>query len=332
MTMPLVYFYAPHEIQQKSIREDPTVWSGFHSNFTAWIAQTYCYLKQAGFPCKIAKTIPEEGILIADRDTLDNDYPFLDRVLLICVQSDKEYHPSAHLHIVYNPLTWEKTQNSLWNPHLIGHWPMPGLIPRDPQRNTLVRNVSYIGTRGQLAEELKSPAWPDSLTNLDCHWLPIWDKLRWHDYTDLDVIVAARSFDDRNYPNKGCIKLINAWHAGVPSILNPELGFLAVRQTELDFMIVSSLEETIEAVSYLKSHPDIYQKMVANGYQRAQEYSQKVILDQWLKFLQNIAFPTYERWSNLSRVYKRRLFIQRYVTFKYYRAIHKISRLVSPQR
>jgi glycosyltransferase involved in cell wall biosynthesis len=144
--------------------------------------------------------------------------------------------------------------------------------------------------------------------------------------------VAARSFDSRNYPNKGCIKLINAWHAGVPSILTPELGFLAARKTELDFMIVRSLEETIAAVSYLKSHPDIYQKMIENGYQRAKEYSSEIILNQWLNFLQNIAFPTYERWLTLSRAYKRRLFIRRYITFKSYRAIHKISCLVSPQR
>lgn len=325
--MRTVYFYAPGEIRQKNIKEDQTLWTGDHSNFTAWIAQTYFHLRQAGFPCEIAGEIPEQGILIADRDTLDNDYPFLDKVMLVCVKSDKEYHPSAHLHIVYNPSSWEKVKDSIWNPHLISHWPMPGLIPRDRERNTLVENISYIGTRGQLAPELRSEAWPESLATLNCHWMPIWDRFQWNNYTNLDVIVAARSFDSRNYPNKGSIKLINAWHAGVPALLTPELGFLAERKTELDFIIIHSLEEAIEAVRRLKSSPELYQKMVENGYERAKEHTIETTLNQWMSFFKDVAFPTYDQWSALSQFEKRWLFSQRYLAFKYDRFKHKINNL-----
>ncbi|MGB3511922.1 MAG: hypothetical protein WBA93_22325 [Microcoleaceae cyanobacterium] len=134
--MSKVYFYAPDETRQKKIQEEQTQWTGFHSNFTPWIAQTYFHLKKSGFPCEIAKKIPNKGILIAERDTLDNNNPFLDEVMLICVKSDKEYHPSAHLHIVHNPSSREKTKNSIWNPYFISHWPMPGLISRDIKRHT----------------------------------------------------------------------------------------------------------------------------------------------------------------------------------------------------
>ena len=90
-----IYFYAPDTVRQENIEKDQSQWTGFHSNFTAWIAQTYFYLKKAGFRWEIATQIPHQGILIADRDTLDNEYPFLNDVMLICVKSDKEYHPSA---------------------------------------------------------------------------------------------------------------------------------------------------------------------------------------------------------------------------------------------
>ncbi len=327
--MSTIYFYAPDPIRQKNIQQDHTQWTGFHSNFTAWIAQTYFYLKQTGLKCEIAHKIPEKGILIADRDTLDNDYPFLDEVMLICVQSDKEYHPSAYLHVVYNPDTWEKSKNSIWNPHLIGHWPMPGLIPRDKKRQSLVKNISYIGTRSQLAAELKSKAWQESLADCDCSWQPIWERSQWHDYTNLDAIVAGRSFDSKNYPNKGSIKLINAWHAGVPAILTPELGFMAERRTELDFLIVRSCQEALQAIQKLKKEPQLYQKIVENGLERAKEYSIETVLTQWVNFFDNVAFPIYKQYSNMSKLQKKILFTKRFVEFKYSRMKHKINRFLT---
>jgi hypothetical protein len=323
--IPTVYFYAPDEAQQKNIQQDHRQWTGFHSNFTAWISQTYFYLKQAGFSCEVAHTIPEQGILIADRDTLDNDYPFLENVMLICVQSDKEYHPSAHLHIVYNPVRWEKTKNSIWNPHLISHWPMPGIIPRSSERKQLVQNISYIGTRSQLASELKSDIWKQDVEALSCQWQPIWDHSQWHNYHDLDVIVAARSFDDRVYPNKGSIKLINAWRAGVPAILTPELGFMNERKSELDFWVVRSYQEVLRAVSYLQNNPSHYQKMIENGLERAKEHTMDITLNQWLDFFHHVAFPTYEKWEKMSQLEKRWLFNQRFFYFKISRAKNKLS-------
>ncbi|MGB3511923.1 MAG: hypothetical protein WBA93_22330 [Microcoleaceae cyanobacterium] len=102
--------------------------------------------------------------------------------------------------------------------------------------------------------------------SLDCYWQPIWNTSQWNDYTNLDVIVAARSFDYNNhYPNKGSIKLINAWHSGVPAILTPELGFMAERKTDLDFIIIRSSQEALGAICRLKKNPELYQKMVDNG-------------------------------------------------------------------
>jgi hypothetical protein len=171
--METIYFYAPDALRQENIQADHNQWTGFHSNFTPWIAQTYFHLRKAGWPCEISTQIPERGILIADRDTLDNNYPFLDQVMLICVKSDAEYHPSAHLHVIYNSADLKL---SLWNPYRLDHWPMPGLIPRDTNRGHLVANISYIGTRSQLAPELKSSQWLETLDSLNLHWQPVLDS------------------------------------------------------------------------------------------------------------------------------------------------------------
>jgi hypothetical protein len=109
--------------------------------------------------------------------------------------------------------------------------------------------------------------------------------------------------------------------------LTPELGFLAERKTELDFIIIHSLEEAIEAVRRLKSSPELYQKMVENGYKRAKEHTIETTLNQWISFFEDVAFPTYEKWSALSQIEKRWLFSQRYLAFKYGRQKQKINNL-----
>lgn len=325
--MQKIYFYAPSIIHQKIIQEDHTQWMGHHSNFMAWIAQTYFYLKQAGVKCEITEKIPNEGILIADRDTLASNYPFLDQVMLICAKSDKEYHPSAHLHTVHNPLDWEREKNTIWHPHLINHWPMPGLIPRDKKRFSKVENIAYIGSKSQIAAELESTKWKDALLSLNCYWMPIFNNTQWNDYSCLDVIVAARSFESDIYLNKGAIKLLNAWHGGVPAILTPESGFMAERKTDLDFMIVRSLEEAVQSVEKLKNSPELYQKMVENGYERAKEYTIQKTIEKWVLFFNDVAFPAYAEWSKLSKTQKRVLFLKRYFNFKYNRVKDKFAQI-----
>ncbi|MBR8830188.1 MAG: hypothetical protein N5P05_002848 [Chroococcopsis gigantea SAG 12.99] len=327
--MVAVYFYAPSKKAQKNIQQPQDQWTGIHSNFTAWIAQTYFHLKRAGFPCEIATKIPDEGILVAEQESVEKYYPLLDNVMLVYTRSDQDYHPSAHLHIVHNRLSWEKTRNSLWNPHFIEHWPMPGIIPRDRTRETLVENISYIGTRSQLAPELKSQSWTDALEDLNCRWKPIWETHQWNDYNDLDVIVAARSFDARSYPLKGPIKLLNAWQAGVPAILTPESGFMAERKTDLDFIIVRSLQEAIAAIRYLQDNPDLYQKMSINALERAQDYTVERVLKQWLDFFNDVAFPAYLEWTSMSHASRKQIFRKRFLYFKTLRVGDKISRLIS---
>jgi hypothetical protein len=69
-------------------------------------------------------------------------------------------------------------------------------------------------------------------------------------------------FDSNTYANKGAIKLINTWHAGVSAILTPESGFLAERKTDLDFLIIHSQEEAIQAIDRLKNEPKLYGSMI----------------------------------------------------------------------
>lgn len=316
--MNIIYFYAPDQEKVELMKKDYSKWSGDSSNF-GWIAPTYFYLKAAGFTCEIATRIPEQGIILADRDTLGDGQKELNQVMLICAKGDREFHPYAHLHIVQNPVEFKLYKNSIWRPYYIPFWPQPELIPRAKERKCLVENVAYIGAESQLAKELKSEKWVKYLESLGCKWLPIFEKRKWNNYRDIDLVVASRSFDKITYTNKPASKLINCWRAGVPAILTPETAFIAEKRSELDFLSVESLEDAIAAVKKLKSDPELYQAMVENGLKRAQAFTQEKTIEQWVNFFNQVAFPAYEEWRKTSEKQKNILFFRRYIRLKLHR-------------
>jgi hypothetical protein len=127
-----IQFYTPRETDLSLLLHDYSKWHGISSNFVGWVAQTYFYLKRLGFDCVPARTIPDEGILLTDWDTMNQFFRPLDRVMLVSARSDGMYHPSAHFNILHNPSVCERDRHSIWNPQFVPHWPMPGLIRRNP--------------------------------------------------------------------------------------------------------------------------------------------------------------------------------------------------------
>ncbi|OLP15512.1 hypothetical protein BST81_25960 [Leptolyngbya sp. 'hensonii'] len=313
-----VYFYAPDKQTHRFFEQErEEVIKACSNSFTAWIVSTYLQVKQVGISCEVIDHIPQKGIVIADRDTLGNKYPYLGQAMLICAKSDKEFHPSAHLHVVHNSAILDKTgKNSLWKPYYIPHWSQPGLVPRSHNRGSLVENVAFIGTRTNLAKEFFSEKWVSALKDLGCRWIPVFDSEKWSDYSNIDVIIAIRDFDQHIFSHKPASKLINSWHASVPAILAPESAFLSIRNSELDFLIVHSIEEAISAVRELKNNPTLYFSMIEHGLNRAQEFSDEKITDYWITFFKNYVFPEYDRWLKSSTVSRMSLFLRRYFRLK----------------
>lgn len=326
--MHTIHFYAPQDVQHPLLVHDYTTWHGTSSNFVGWVAQTYFYLKRLGFDCVPSRTIPEEGILLADWDTMNQFFRPLDRVMLISARSDGMYHPSAHFNILHNPSLCEQDRNSIWNPHFVPHWPMPGLIRRNPERGLSPRTVAYIGHPSQLAPELQAPEWGERLRSIGLDWVNIESPYLWHDLSAVDVIVAARKFDGHPYLGKGANKLFNAWHAGIPAVLSPEVGFLAERRSELDFLLARNVDEAFEAVKRLKESPDLYRAMVANGAERSRDHSIEKTADRWVRFFNDVAFPEYPRWSAYSLAWKRSLHLRRYTAFRMIRLRMRIKALL----
>ncbi len=294
--LPPIYFYIPESDWRDDIPERPGIfWDGFDKGIFIWTAQTYLYLKADGFPCELVKAIPHEGIVIAHRDSFPYELRPTEKVLMICIKPDRNPHPYAQLQIVQNRKDNSISKKSYYMPH----WIQPGLIPRNPERGDCFENIGYFGVSHNLAPELKATSWSKQLEELGLSW-EIMPQNRWHDYSNIDAVVAVRNFQKQDYTDKPATKLCNAWHAGVPAILGQESAFQSERKNEFDYFEVSSVDDAITVLKCLKEDPQLCQKVRENGKYRSQETTPQNTVKQWRNFLEYIAVPEYKLWCNLS--------------------------------
>ncbi|MEM6352274.1 MAG: hypothetical protein AAF766_16075 [Cyanobacteria bacterium P01_D01_bin.14] len=281
-----------------------------------WTIQTYFRLCEAGVDCQLVGNIPQKGILIAHWDSLPNYFMPGPELLCVCIQADRPKHAYAQIHIVQNPLdassqAADTCQGSLnrGNFH-IRHWPQPDLIPRSPDAGDRFRRVVHMGWSDSIAPELLSDGWRQKLSAMGLEWAIV-SPDRWHDYSNVDAILSVRSFDYvGQYLYKPASKLINAWQAGVPAILGRESAFRAERQSELDYIEVTSVDEALAALIYLQNGPVRRTAMIENGRQRAQSTSASAVVTAWQTFLTEVAEPAYTDWCH-QPLLRKRLFLQR---------------------
>lgn len=309
--IPPVYFYMhPSEMPADGVPDDADImWSGFIDYMRqpgiglnpaitsySWVLQTFLHLRQTGFKCKITATIPDEGIIIVHRAALPFNFKPKPRQLIVCIKADFEIHPYAQLHVVQNPEEVKTVRDSFF----IRHWLQPGLIKRDPARGNKFENIAFFGAIGSLAPELFDPDWSAMLESIGLHWQMPAEK-HWHDYSNIDAVIAVRSFSlEQNYQHKPATKLHNAWLANVPAIVGTDSAFRIERQSELDYIEVTSIDSTIAALKRLRDDNHLYEAMVKNGQVRSLQLTTKSLVERWQEFITHKAIPAYYQWCELS--------------------------------
>jgi len=325
MRLPPIYFYIPQSYWPSKIPASADkAWKGFGIGIYAWTLQTYLRLKADGFPCELVPELPEEGIVLLHRNSLrvHNQLKPAKNLLLICLKAELSQYPYAQLQVVQNPTESKTFKNSYYLPH----WPQPGLIPRNPTRGDRFENIAFFGHLTNLAAELLEPDWQRQIQGLGLNWCPRlncnrWDNYDeiddyWHDYSNIDAVVAVRSFERlENYLTKPATKLYNAWLAGVPAVLGCESAYRAERQSEFDYLEVATPAELIVALKRLREHPKLREAIVKNGQIRAQAIQPSQITAKWRSFLEDIAVPTYYLWCSKPRWWQQVILRSSYLAF-----------------
>lgn len=273
---------------------DWRIWRGTKSRRRAWIVQTYLRLKQAGYEVSISGQLPREGVVVLlVEDQFKRAFkaqfsPAHRNLFVLSIRADIEgfRSPIADAEVVQNGKFADGRRV-----FFIPHWPQPGLIPRDRSRGTTIRTISFKGRNGSFRKEFHSERFTGFLKERNLvfdYGVPQNGTLpMWHDYASTDLLLAVRP--DWKWGKLRCekpaTKLINAWHAGVPAIVGPEYAFRELRRSDLDFIEVNSVEESISAITMLMEKPDLYEAMVENGLERARDFTPERITERWAHVL-----------------------------------------------
>ncbi|KKD35621.1 MAG: hypothetical protein WAN66_04420 [Limnoraphis robusta] len=337
MLKPIIYFYIPRDLFPKQFPQNINEnWPGFCLGIYAWTLQTYLRLKADGFPCQLVDELPQSGIVIVHRKCLyvHKQLKPGQNLLLICMKSDVDFYPYAQLHVVQNP----QEVSTINSRYYIPHWTQPGLITRDFKRGKTFKNIVFFGHIKNLTPELSSIEWQNKLEKLGLNWCPIinqnhwadYEKIdnRWNDYSQVDAVVAIRSFGKGNqYTNKPATKLFNAWLAGVPAILGYESAYQTEGKPNLNYLEVTSMNELISALKKLKYDSNFRQNIVNNGQLQAPKIHPEQITKKWRYFLTEIAIPAFEDWCSKPRRVQNMILETRYLSWFIHRGQSKIASL-----
>lgn len=265
-------------------------WAEFVTGERAWVLQTFLRLRAAGLDVHLVDRLPERGIAIFSskqrRLLLSLQRNLRTRALLVGIREDVRRAPFANFELVQNP-SQEKDGYSI----LVPLWPQPGLLPRDPARGTRIESITYKGFIRNLHPSFTSLEWQQFLTSRSLQWTcdavnyagssSSHDGIAWNNFRETDLILAVRPENKAGHPHKPATKLYNAWMAGTPALLGPEIAYRALRRSPLDYIEVTNWRDAAAAVDSLLGDPHRYRAMIEHGLSRAQEFSVAAMTQHW---------------------------------------------------
>lgn len=262
-------------------------------------------------PCELVAELPDEGIVLAHSDMLPSSLKVLPSRFII------ELKPDRYLKCVFANYVITQNKNDrimrglgrlLIDSATVPYWPQPGLIARDAKRGDRFENICFIGNTEQFLQNTSDLA--REVNRLGLNWQMV-GRDKWHDYSNIDAIVAVRQSPSNNRASpffsltmKPASKLYNAWLAGVPAILSPDVAYLELKKSNLDFLPARNVGEIVTALEKLKYDPALKEAMVQNGHVRGREFEACNISKIWVSLLKAEVMPKYIYWKKAGYMHK----------------------------
>lgn len=309
-----VYFFNPlkNDATTESYMNFELLYPRF--GLETWIDQTFYKLNKFNpkLNIYIVDYIPDSGIIIFHSGYFIKDLKPNFNQLFVCISADYGRNRFAQVHLFQNysqiSFSWKNKRLLLDNffsfceNRFISHWPQPAII----QRNNRVSDLKLIGYFGRfenfdkyLASKLKNFC---EKNDLEFRIVEDWSK--WNDYREFDLIIAIRSLDTKEYPNKPFSKLLNAILAGVPVITSNESSSIYFRKNYFpELKIVSNEEELFNAIKEIGNDYNAYLNQlepISTYLRNTYEFN---VLSSWLGFLDE-AQVLLEKWRESSPILK----------------------------
>jgi hypothetical protein len=303
-----LHFYIPeHHLPSKERQDEwmagriPSLLEGGKSaSAQAWLYQTWAELRTL-CECSLVTKLPTSGIIITLSNLLPEGFRASSSQFVATVVADFLPHTGAHLQIIQNAAHARRLPGSVFMPH----WPQPNLIPRDPLRGDRLETAAFFGDPSNLLTELADPHFASRLRNETGVELEIRGADRWHDYSDVDLVLAVRDFSRSRHLHKPATKLYNAWLAGVPLIGGSDSAYAAEAEAGSDYLAAHSTEDCIRLVKELRDIPSLRNRIVESGQKKSASRSRDAVRNKWRDFCVVELPERLRQWERKSLLEKR---------------------------
>lgn len=309
---PLTFVHRDAELWADVAAADPPPLPGdihhrFRTGEDAWVMISYLVLKHRGHEVHLSKRFVPDRICIAHYNHI-RWRNFAYDSFVVAIRADRgPVHISEH-RLVQSPGLSDGRRD-----HFVPYWPQPGLLPRNPERGGRVERVGFMGQERNLAEELRGVEFRERLAALGMELVICSRRKDWHDYREIDVVLAVRGGKLRWLSTKPSSKLVNAWLANCPAVLGSEPAFEALRRGDLDYCAAGDPDSVIAALRRLRQDPDLYRRMVANGAERGREYEIPSVAQRWESVLGGAVADDYQHWLSHPKRFRRPFLLARYL-------------------
>ena len=294
LATPVTFFLDDGELDALRTLDPASGWRELQRGERAWVLQTYLHLARAGYPARLAAQLPAgEGVVVfhaKQRRALPRWGRRRRGKVLVAVRGDLKPTGFADFEVVQNRHSADG-RRQLYVPH----WPQPGLLPREAQRGTTLARAVYKGFDRNLHPYFRTAEWRAFLAARGIDWVadsvPFAERatdsqaLEWPDFRRVDLVLAVRPPDVPRRDSKPATKLCNAWLAGVPALLSPDVAFGELRRSPLDYLEAEGPDQARAGVDRLLAEPDLYARMVDNGRLRAADCTVAAVAAHWVELL-----------------------------------------------
>lgn len=263
----------------------------------AWLGRSFLILREFGWSVSCSATFEQGAINAISADRIDARIVPLP-VFTVVFQSDLRWFAHGDAFIVQNPTQHSARRRRFYIPH----WPPPVVIPRDRSRT----NVTRVGLMGiPWIRALSTSSFRCIFAHLGLDVIDLWKERRWHNYSDIDVLIAIRSFDRRTHDTKPPWKLFTAWLARCPLVAGNDSAFSYEGDPNRDYIRVTTIEEMCSAITRLRDDSEYYRQIVEAGCEKSKDISIVRIESRWAQVFVSHIFPVYENYFHLTHAWAR---------------------------
>jgi hypothetical protein len=159
-----------------------------------------------------------------------------------------------------------------------------------------------MGHEKNLPKELRTVAWKKKCAELKVNFQIVSDSEKWPDFSEVDLVLAMRGFGNRPYYNKPFLKITNAILAGTLVIATPESSHLYLKNDrKVDFRIVNSADELVDAIQQMKNNPLHEFKKVESNKELIRDYNFEGVFKSYEGFFEECE-RVFQRWSRASSI------------------------------